>query len=60
MSDKDLNNKDEILEGQINIDNINDTGEVSTHDESEVWNKEEAIKEGLSEQLGRAGKRCIF
>lgn len=57
MSDKDLNNKDEILEGQINIDNINDTGEVSTHDESEVWNKEEAIKEGLSEQLGRAGKR---
>lgn len=51
MKDNDLNNKNEVLEGQINIDNIHLTPE------DEVWNKEAALKENLTEQLGRTNKR---
>ena len=52
MSEKYLNNNnDEVLEGQINIDNIHLTPE------DEVWNKEAALKENLTEQLGRTNKR---
>lgn len=58
MSEKYLNNNnDEVLEGQLDIDDVSNTAEVNVVSESEVWNKEEAIKENLSEQLGRAGKR---
>lgn len=51
MKDKDLNNEDEILKGQSDIDNVNLTLE------GEVWNKEAALKENLTEQLGRTNKR---
>lgn len=51
MKDKDLNNEDEVLEGQIDIDNVN------LVPEDEVWNKEAALKENLTEQLGRTNKR---
>ena len=57
MSDKHSNNDNEILEGEVNVDDINNIKEEKSVSETEVWNKEEAIKEGLSEQLGRAGKR---
>ena len=58
MNEKYLNNNnDEVLEGQLDIDDVSNTAEVNVVSESEVWNKEEAIKENLSEQLGRAGKR---
>lgn len=51
MKDNDLNNEDEILEGQFDTDNANLTPE------GEVWNKEAALKENLTEQLGRTNKR---
>lgn len=51
MKEKDLNNEDEILTGQSGIDNVNLTSE------GEVWNKEAALKENLTEQLGRTNKR---
>lgn len=51
MKDNDLNNEDEILEGQSDIDNVNLTPE------GEVWSKEAALKENLTEQLGRTNKR---
>ncbi|WP_343009691.1 hypothetical protein [Clostridium celatum] len=51
MKEKDLNNEDEILTGQSDIDNVNLTPE------GEVWNKEAALKENLTEQLGRTNKR---
>lgn len=50
MKDNDLNNEDEILEGQLDTDNVNLTP-------GEVWNKEDALKENLTEQLGRTNKR---
>lgn len=50
MKDNDLNNEDEILEGQLDTDNVNLTP-------GEVWNKEAALKENLTEQLGRTNKR---
>ena len=49
MKDNDLNNENEILNGQE--DGINLTPE------GEVWNKEAAINENLTEQLGRTNKR---
>lgn len=56
MSDK-YSDNNEVLDGQININDMSNTTEVNAIPEAEVWNKEEAIKENLSEQLGRAGKR---
>lgn len=56
MSDK-YSDNNEVLDGQININDMSNTTEVNAILEAEVWNKEEAIKENLSEQLGRAGKR---
>lgn len=49
MKDNDLNNENEILNGQEDCINLTPEGEV--------WNKEAAINENLTEQLGRTNKR---